>query len=227
MLIAIQLHSHRRATAMLLLFRKQHGSSLSAQRSGVVVMDSPRRGIHQDLQRSSVPSRGGTEESDMPGRLGVVIFCAGRARSTAGSPGELLLWAPPSSSDVQEVSAPCNRAQLGGKPGLQGQRGATTSVLQSTRAPWPRDTAQMHYTTPGPSISLEKRGGEAIAAPIQTHSVSPSHPSPSEYFLAEHKAGLLCCRSLRVHPGGAGWDSLWVCRNNPSLQQRTMELEQM
>lgn len=72
-----------------------------------------------------------------------------------------------------------------------------------------------------------KKEGGATTAPIQTHSVSLSHPSPDEHFLVEHKAGLLCCRSLRVHPGGAGWDLLWLCRNNPSLQQRMTELEQM
>lgn len=78
-------------------------------------MDSLRRCILQDSQRSPAPSLGGLKKPDSLGNLRVVIPCAGRGRS----PREGLALGPSSSSGsaVQEMPVPCNRD----KPGLRGQ----------------------------------------------------------------------------------------------------------
>lgn len=187
-------------------------------------MDNPKRCIHRDLQGSPASSQGGPKEPDSPGNSSVVIFCAGRGRSSVGSPRERscpgLLHHPP--------VLMC-RGCLCPVTGIhQVCRGEGKSPPQ----PW--DMVQMHYEKAAPSVSLEKRGDGATEAPIWDHLVSlsftPAVPAPTHIFFG----CTLKVSCASEEPGGTEEEQGGICRgwccfarNNIFLQQRRMELEPM
>ena len=148
-------------------------------------MDNPRRCIHQHYQRSPASSLGGPKELDSPGNSRVVISCAGRGRSSVGSPRETscpgVLHRPPVLT--------CRRCLCPVTGINQVCRGKGESPPMSYTDPGLRGPGTRHRCTmrnqPHPS-AWKKGGDEATEAPIWDRLVSlsfaPAIPAPVHIF---------------------------------------------